>query len=103
MVERQRELGLLRAVGATRSQVRGIVRWEAVLVAVLGGSLGIVVGVGTAWLATYAFTEFPLPFVLPAPRLALALLVTIVLGVLAAVAPAARAARVDVLRSIAHV
>ncbi len=103
VVERQRELALLRAVGATRSQVRAIVRWEAVLVALLGGSLGLVVGVGTAWLATYAFTEFPLPFILPVPRLALALVVTIFLGVLAAVLPAARAARVDVLRSIAHV
>lgn len=103
VVERHRELGLLRAVGATRSQVRAIVRWEAVLVALLGGSLGLVVGVGTAWLATYAFTEFPLPFILPAPRLALALVVTIVLGVLAAIVPGARAARVDVLRSIARV
>ena len=64
--ERIRELGLLRAVGATRRQLRSMIRWEAVIIAVLGAVLGLAVGVFFGWtivraLASQGITEFTLP------------------------------------------
>lgn len=100
VVERIREFGLLRAVGATSRQVRSVVRWEAALIAMLGAVLGTGIGVGLAWIATEAFTEFTVPFSLPILALALACGATIVLGTAAAILPARRAARIDLLRAL---
>jgi putative ABC transport system permease protein len=103
--ERTRELGLLRAVGQTRSQVRSMVRWESVLVATFGAVGGIGVGVFLGWAlveaaganAGSAISEF----VLPVGRLAIIVLVGAIAGVLAGIRPARRAARLDVLQAIA--
>lgn len=100
--ERTRELGLLRAIGATREQVRRLVRWESVLVAVIGGLLGTAIGVVLAWLTTEALGDWGLVFELPAVQVAVCLVLAAVVGVLAAVAPARRAARLDVLRAVAR-
>jgi putative ABC transport system permease protein len=99
--ERVRELGLLRAVGATRRQVRSMIRWEAVIIAVLGAILGIVVGVFFGWtlvraLASEGFREFTVPV----GQLVAYVLLAAVAGVLAAILPGRRAARVDMLRAI---
>jgi putative ABC transport system permease protein len=99
--ERVRELGLLRAVGATRRQLRSMIRWEAVIIAVLGAILGMAVGVFFGWamvraLASQGFGEFSVP---PGQLVAYVLLAGIA-GVLAAILPARRAARVDMLRAI---
>ena len=99
--ERVREIGLLRAVGMSRRQVRAMVRWESVLISVLGVVLGLVVGLFFGWLLVESLQdEFPLRLVIPVGQLAVAVLVGALAGVLAGVLPARRAARVDVLRAI---
>ena len=99
--ERIREIGLLRAVGMGRRQVRSMVRWESVMIALLGVGLGLVIGVFFGWLLVEALQEdFPLRFVLPAVQLLVAVVIAVLAGVLAGVLPARRAARVDVLRAI---
>ncbi|HEX2159986.1 MAG TPA: FtsX-like permease family protein [Actinomycetes bacterium] len=99
--ERIRELGLLRAVGATRSQLRSMIRWEAVIIAVLGAVLGLAVGVFFGWtivraLSSQGITEFALP----GGQLVLFVVAAGLAGILAAVLPGRRAARIDVLRAI---
>jgi putative ABC transport system permease protein len=99
--ERIRELGLLRAVGATRAQLRSMIRWEAVIIAVLGAVLGLAVGVFFGWtivraLASQGITEFSLP----GGQLVGFVLAAAIAGILAAVLPGRRAARIDVLRAI---
>src|SRR6266542_2900403 len=99
--ERVRELGLLRAVGATRRQVRSMIRWEAVIIAVLGAVLGLLVGVFFGWamvraLASQGFGEFTVP----AGQLVAYVVLAGLAGVLAALLPGRRAARVDMLRAI---
>ena len=99
--ERIRELGLLRAVGATRRQLRSMIRWEAVIIAVLGAVLGLAVGVFFGWtivraLASQGITEFTLP----AGQLVSFVLAAALAGILAAVLPGRRAAKIDVLRAI---
>jgi putative ABC transport system permease protein len=101
VVERTRELGLMRAVGATRRQVRTLVRRESVLMAVLGGLTGVGLGTlaGVALsrsLADSGITSLSVPV----GTLVAYLLAATLVGVLAAVGPARRASRIDVLRAI---
>jgi putative ABC transport system permease protein len=103
VVERRRELGLVRAVGMGRRQVRAMVRTEGVVIAALGAVLGLVVGlvVAVAMLAALrdkGLTETSVPF----SRLLAFVVAAAVAGVAAAVLPARRAARTDVLAAIAH-
>jgi putative ABC transport system permease protein len=100
--ERSRELGLLRAVGQTRRQLRSMVRGEATTVALFGTVGGILLGVFLAWavidtLASEGLTSF----MIPTGPLAVITVVGAVVGVVAAVRPARRAARTDVLAAIA--
>jgi putative ABC transport system permease protein len=103
--ERTRELGLLRAVGQTRRQVRQMVRWESVLVATFGAVGGIGLGVFLGWALVEAASATSGSavgvFALPAGRLAVVLLVGAVAGVVAGLRPARRAARLDLLAAIA--
>jgi putative ABC transport system permease protein len=100
--ERTRELGLLRAVGMTRAQVRSTVRWESVITALLGAVQGVVIGVLLGYAVIIALRDEGLrTFTLPTGSLIVVLVLAIVAGVLAAVRPARRAARLDVLRAIA--
>ncbi len=99
--ERVRELGLLRAVGASRRQVRAMVRWEAVLISGLGATLGLVLGTLFGWLAVRALADEGFTtFAMPSGQLVAAFVAAGVAGVLAAVVPARRAARVDVLTAL---
>jgi putative ABC transport system permease protein len=99
--ERIRELGLLRAVGATRRQLRSMIRWEAVIIAVLGAVLGLAVGVFFGWTIVRALTSQGITeFSLPAGQLVLFVVAAGLAGILAAVLPGRRAARIDVLRAI---
>jgi putative ABC transport system permease protein len=99
--ERIRELGLLRAVGATRRQLRAMIRWEAVIIAVLGAVLGLAVGVFFAWTMVQALTsEGITEFALPGGQLVLFVVAAGLAGILAAVGPGRRAAKIDVLRAI---
>ena len=99
--ERTRELGLLRAVGMSRRQVRSAVRWESVLISLLGAGLGLLVGLGFGWAVVRALRDegFEL-FSAPPGQLALIAVAAAIAGVVAALLPARRAARLDVLRAI---
>jgi len=100
--ERTRELGMLRAVGMSRRQVRRMIRHESIITALLGAAMGIVVGLGLAAAVTSAFAEEGLTFAVPIGSLIAFAIVAIVAGVLAAILPARRAARLDVLSALAY-
>jgi putative ABC transport system permease protein len=101
--ERTRELGLLRAVGLTRSQLRSTVRWESVIIAGFGAIGGIAIGVLVGWGLTRSFSaDLPLDvFSAPGGRLVLIAAAGGVAGILAAVRPARRAAKMPVLSALA--
>ncbi len=100
--ERLRELGLLRAVGQTRAQLRAMVRWESVLVAAFGTAGGLALGALLGWALTRAADSAGTgSFALPAGRLAVVALVGVAAGALAGLRPAARAARLDILLAVA--
>jgi len=102
VLERTRELGLLRAIGATPPQVRALVRRESVLMAVLGAGTGVALGVGAGVaLARALEAEGITTVTLPALTLVGYVVVAVLVGVLAAVGPARRAGRVDPLVSLA--
>ena len=102
VIERTRELGLLRAVGMARRQVKRMVRVEAVIIAVFGGLLGIVVGTvfGVA-LQQALKSEGVTELAFPVTRLVIFLVLAGLTGVLAAWLPARRASRLNVLTAIA--
>ncbi len=102
VMERTREIGLLRALGTSRRQVREMIRWESVIIAVIGSVLGTVVGLAFAWVLTRALRSQGLTtFAVPWVTLALVVVAAAVAGVVAAVVPARRAQRIDVLAAIA--
>lgn len=99
--ERTKELGLLRAVGMSRRQTRSMIRWEAVIISIIGAVLGVPVGIFFAWaivrsLESQGITEL----VIPGGQLVVFTLAAAVAGVLAALPPARRAARLNVLQAI---
>ncbi|MFG2042440.1 FtsX-like permease family protein [Dactylosporangium sp. NPDC048998] len=101
IVERTREIGLLRAVGMTRAQLRWMVRGEAVLVAALSVVIGVALGVGFGAGTVRALGGItPLAVVVPAGRLAVVVAVATLAGLVAGLLPARRAARLDVLEAI---
>jgi putative ABC transport system permease protein len=99
--ERTREIGLVRAVGSTRKQTRSTVRWESVLVALIGTVLGIVIGVFFGYAIIAALDDEGAVFKLPIGALIVIIVLAFLAGVLAAVRPARRAARLDILTAIA--
>lgn len=102
--ERTRELGLLRAVGQTRSQLRAMVRWESILVAAFGTVGGLALGAFLGWVlvkASDGASDSAFAFAMPPVQLAIVALVGLAAGALAGLRPARRAARLDVLRAIA--
>ncbi len=101
VIERTREVGLLRAVGLSRRQLRRMVRLEAIAIAVLGALLGVVMGIvfGVV-LQRSAIDQGITDLGIPGVRLAVFVLVSALVGVLAAVLPARRAARLNVLNAI---
>ncbi|MGD1221766.1 ABC transporter permease [Streptomyces krungchingensis] len=102
--ERTRELGLLRAVGQTRAQLRAMVRWESVLVAAFGTAGGLALGAFLGWVlvkASDGASDSSFAFAMPPVQLVVVALVGLAAGALAGLRPARRAARLDVLRAIA--
>ena len=100
--ERTRELGLLRAVGLSRSQLRAAIRWESVVVALFGTVLGLVVGLGFGWALVRALASEGFgSFVVPTDALVVITVLAAVAGVVAGLRPAWRAARLDILGAIA--
>jgi len=101
ILERTRELGVLRAVGATRAKLRSMVRWESVIIALFGTIGGLGVGLFLGWALTAVALDAGSVFTAPVVQLAVVLIAGGVAGVLAAVRPARRAGRLDVLAAIA--
>jgi putative ABC transport system permease protein len=102
VLERTRELGLVRAVGGTRRQVRTMIRWESVVIAMLGSTIGLGLGLFFAWsigkaLEEDGFTTYQVPYL----GVAAVVVVSALFGMLAALYPAWRAGRLDVLDAIA--
>jgi putative ABC transport system permease protein len=99
--ERTRELGLLRAVGMTRSQVRQMVRWESVVISLIGAAAGAVLGIGLGLVLAQALKDDGIKAVsVPWPSITLYVAAAAVAGVVAAVGPGRSASRVDVLRAV---
>jgi putative ABC transport system permease protein len=102
VLERTRELGLLRAVGMTKRQTRSMIRWEASIVAVIGALMGAAVGCGFGWaLVTALESEGIAELAIPLGQLAAYGVAAGVAGVVAGMPPARRAARLDVLEAVA--
>jgi putative ABC transport system permease protein len=102
IMERTRELGLLRAVGMSRHQTRSMVRWEAVIITLLGATLGLVIGLFFGWAVVRALHDQGIKVLaLPGIQLLVYLIGAGVAGVIAATLPARRAARMEILGAIA--
>ncbi len=100
--ERTRELGMMRAIGTSRRQIRQMIRYESLITAMIGGILGLVIGVVGAVLVTiFALSSSGYVVSIPVGTLLVLLLAAAAAGLIAALAPARRAARLDVLQALA--
>lgn len=103
IIERTREIGLLRAVGMVRRQVRRMIRWEAVLIALFGAILGMLAGIGLGWAVVTALADEGLgTFSIPYGQLVVYIVIAALAGVIAAIYPARKAARMNILEAIAY-
>jgi putative ABC transport system permease protein len=100
--ERTRELGLLRAVGTSRRQVRRIVRYESVITSLIGAVLGTILGVLFAVIISRPLADEGFILSIPVVTLIVLLVLAVVAGVIAAIGPARRASRLDVLEALAY-
>jgi hypothetical protein len=100
--ERTRELGMLRAVGMTRRQVRMMIRYESIVTSLMGATLGMVVGIFLAALITHALSNDGIVFAVPWIQIVYFVIAAIIVGILAAVIPARRAARLNVLQALQY-
>jgi putative ABC transport system permease protein len=100
--ERTREIGMLRAVGLSRRQTRRMVRREAIITALIGAALGIPLGLGLAAAVTHALARYGVAFSLPLRSIAVFTLIAIGAGTLAAILPARRAGRLNVLQALQY-
>ena len=100
--ERRRELGLVRAIGMTRSQVRASVRWESIVTALLGAAMGVTLGIALGWIVVQALKDEGLNTFSLSPYAVVGFTVmAIVFAVVAAWWPARKAAKADILQAIA--
>jgi putative ABC transport system permease protein len=102
IIERTREVGLLRAIGVSRPQLRWMITLESIVISVLGALLGVVLGIGFGVALMYAIRDEGLEVIsVPWDQVGWFLALSVLIGVLAALLPSRRAARLDVLRAIA--
>lgn len=103
VVERKRELGLLRAVGVTRDQLRQMLRWESTIISSLGSYIGIVLGTLFSWIMVLSLKEDGLSkFSLPFSTLLIIMALSITLGTAASIIPGWKASREDILDAISY-
>lgn len=98
--ERRRELGMMRAVGATRRQIRRLIRAEAVLTGLLGAALGTVIGLGFGALVARLLREDGFTYVVPVGGIITVVILSAVVAALAAALPARRAGKIDIVRAV---
>jgi putative ABC transport system permease protein len=98
--ERTRELGMLRTIGMTRRQARRMIRHESIITALIGAALGLPLGIFLALLMTQALSQYDIAISIPLPELVAFTVVAILAGVAAAIAPARRASRLNVLDAL---
>ena len=98
--ERTREIGMLRAIGMTRRQMRRMIRHESVITALIGAALGIVLGLVLGGLLVARVKE--IVFAIPWTQLVIFAIAAIVVGILAAIFPARRAAKLDPLEALQY-
>jgi putative ABC transport system permease protein len=102
IIERTREVGLLRAIGVSRAQLRFMITLESVVISLLGALLGVALGIGFGVALMYAIRDEGLEVIsVPWDQVGWFLALSVLIGVLAALFPSRRAARLDVLRAIA--
>jgi putative ABC transport system permease protein len=104
VIERTREIGTLRAVGATQAQVRRMVLTEALLLAAIGTAFGLLAGLylGTILVGAMVAGGFPMPYAFPVAGLLVAIAVGLLFGALAAVIPARQAARMEIVQALRY-
>jgi len=103
VLERTRELGMLRAIGMTRGQLTRMVTVESVTIALFGAILGIAVGLGLGWALQVALADTGIDvFAVPTALIAGYLVAAVLVGLLAAIAPAVRASKVNILNAISY-
>ena len=100
--ERTREIGMLRAIGVSRRQLRRMIRHESIITALIGAALGLPLGVFLAAILTRGMASEGLSFHIPFLQLAIFTLVAVVAGIAAAVFPARRAGRLNVLDALQY-
>jgi putative ABC transport system permease protein len=100
--ERTREIGMLRAIGMTRRQVRRMIRQESIITALIGAAIGLPLGIFLAALVNRALSEFDVRFAIPWGWLVAITVVAVIIGILAAIFPARRAAKLNPLEAIAY-
>jgi putative ABC transport system permease protein len=100
--ERTRELGMLRAVGMTRWQARTMIGTESVITALIGAAIGLPLGMFLAALVTRALDQYEVRYVIPLTPLIAFALVAVLVGLVAAIMPAQRAARLNVLEALQY-
>jgi putative ABC transport system permease protein len=100
--ERTRELGMMRAIGTSRRQIRQMIRYESVITGLIGGVFGLVIGtVGAVLVSTLALSGSGFVLAIPVGTLILLLVISALAGLIASQLPARRAARLDVLQALA--
>ncbi len=104
VIERTREIGMLRAVGATRQQVRRMVLAEAMLMAAFGTAFGLIAGLYLGYLLVGAmdFIGFPVPYYFPVQGLVAAMVIGLLFGALAAIIPSRQAARLEIVQALRY-
>jgi putative ABC transport system permease protein len=93
---------MLRAVGMTRRQVRRMIRHESVVTSLIGAALGIVVGFFLAILVTHALSDEGIVFAVPYASIVYFVIAAIIVGILAAIWPARRASKLNVLAALQY-
>ena len=100
--ERTRELGMLRAIGLTRRQARRMIRYESVIVALIGAALGLPLGMLLAAVIVKALDSMDVTFSAPIVAVVVFAIVATLAGMLAAILPARRASRLNVLKALQY-